>query len=313
MRSSPQALDRGVDLLTLRAFVALAREGRFRRAARALGVQQPTLSRQVQRLEQEFRAKLVVRRPRGITLTAAGERLLLYAEAALSSLEVARVEIADLSGRLQGPVALGALSTVGAYFLPPVIASFRQHHPAVQISVREGLPDGLEALVARGDLDLAISAAPVRREGLTAGTLWREDYVLVVPPGHRLAGAERTVTLAEVTTEPFILAPASRSLEVVEAACAKQGRRPIVVVHTDSLETFKRMVAAGVGITLLPRIITLNPGEWPGTVVTLSPGEASRKVVLLYRNTSHLTPAARALRDAIVHRAGRGLGARIPA
>src|SRR5262249_16837257 len=149
-------------------------------------------------------------------------------------------------------------------------------------------------------LDLAIVDGRLTREGLTAVVLWREDYVLVVPPGHPLVGTQRPVALADVLAEPFILAPASGSKAVVEAAGARRGRKPVVVGQPDNLEGFKRMVAAGVGITLLPRIITLDPDRWPGSVITLTPNDAGRTVVLLHRGASYLTPSARALRDAIV-------------
>ncbi len=296
-----------MDLAAVRAFVALARHGRFTRAAQALGVSQPSLSRQVQRLEKDLGARLVVRAPEGVVLTEAGGRFLAHAEKALASLDAACNELAELGGVPRGAVSLGTLATVGAYVLPAVLAAFHKRHPGVRLTVREGFRDELEALVLRGELDFAIIQLPPRHEELTAVRLWQEDYVLAVPPGHRLARGRRAVALADVADEPFVLIPGGTASQALEAACAERGVRPHVALVTDNVESVRRMVEAGLGLALVPRIMARERTRWRAGLVPLAAGGVHRQVALIHRGTGYLSAAARAVRDAIVAHARREL------
>src|SRR5262245_4327820 len=136
-----------MDLETLRSLVQLARNKRFTTAASALGVSQPTLSRQIQRLEQELGAKLVVRGPREVVLTEAWTRFVVRAEQALLAIDAGVSEVTELGGSPRGSVTVGALPTIAAYALPTVVANFHAKYPHVQILVREGFSDQLESQV----------------------------------------------------------------------------------------------------------------------------------------------------------------------
>ncbi len=297
----------GMDLTAVRAFATLARHGRFTRAAQALGVTQPSLSRQVQRLEKELGARLVVRAPDGVVLTEAGARFLAHAQRALTALDEAAGELAEIAGVAQGAVGIGTLATVGAYVLPAVLAAYHRKHPAVRLTVREGFRDELEALVLRGDLDMAVIQLPPRHEELTAVRLWQEDYVLAVPPEHRLADARRAVALVDVADEPFVLIPGGTASAALEAACSQRGLRPHIALVTDNVESVRRMVEAGLGLALVPRIMARERTRWRAGLVSLSAGGVHRQVALIHRGGSYLTAAARALRDAIVAHARKEL------
>ncbi|HVY45554.1 MAG TPA: LysR family transcriptional regulator [Minicystis sp.] len=287
-----------MDLDHLRAFVALARLRRFTAAARRLSVSQPTLSRHVQQLEREAGAKLVVRSPDGAVLTEAGERLLPHAERALASVDAALAEVGELAGEPRGAVAVGTLATVGAYVLPEAVAAFHRRHPGVRLSIREGFRDELERLVVGGELDLAIIQLPVRHEELAALELWQEDYVLAVPRGHRLASARRPVALTSVVDEPFVAIPGGTATSALEAACAARGSRPEIALVTDNVESVRRMVEAGLGLALVPRIMARDP-RWRAALVPLAAPGVHRRVAIVHRGRGYLTVAARALRDRI--------------
>lgn len=283
----------------LRAFAALARAGRFTAAADALSVSQPTLSRRVQRLERAFGAKLVVRASEGVVLTEAGRRALAHVERALASLSSALAEVGDLGSEPRGVVNIGALPTVGTYALPPVIAAFHRRYPQVRLTVREGFSGTLEALVAGGELDLALVNHPPQHGDLSARRLWVEDYLLAVPPQHRLAG-KRRVALEELLDEPFVVIPGTKAMLAVTALAASRGRAPIVALETDNLASVARMVEAGLGVALVPRLMTGERRGWRAHLVALKEPAVRREVGLVHRGAGYLTAAARALRDIIV-------------
>src|SRR5580692_2154909 len=137
-------IGRDGDVDQLHAFVAVARAGRFTRAARRLGTTQPSLSRRVQQLEAQVGTKLVVRTPSGVVLTSAGERFLAHAERALASVDAGRSAIEELSGEPRGAVALGSQPTISAYVLPPVLARFHARHPEVVLRLREATTEQVE-------------------------------------------------------------------------------------------------------------------------------------------------------------------------
>lgn len=290
----------GMDLVSLRAFVTLARNKRFTGAARTLGVSQPSLSRQLQRLERAVSAKLVVRAPDGVVLTEAGERFLVHAERALASLESGVTQLAEMAGTPKGSVVLGTLPTVAAYVLPPLIARFHRRHPGVRLLLREAFSDALQAGVARGDLDLAITHHPVKREELSAQKLWREDYLLAVPPGHRLAGSTKPIALSSVATEAWVVVPGAPALAAIEAACAERGVHPLIALETDNSESVRRMVEAGLGISLVPRVMTRDRRRWRASLIEVTQGTVYRQLAIVHRGAGYLTAAARALRDAVV-------------
>ena len=242
-----------MDVDQLRAFVAVARAGRFTRAARRLGTTQPSLSRRVQQLEAQVGAKLVVRTPSGVVLTSAGERFLAHAERALASIDAGRTAIEELSGDPRGVVALGSQPTISAYVLPTLLAVFHQHAPRVVLRLREGPADQIEERLASGELDLALMNLPVRRLDLAAQKLWQEEYLLAVPAGHRLAALDRPIALGEAAGEPLVVVPGATATAALFAACEEKGARPNVVVDADNLEAVRRMVERGLGVALLPR------------------------------------------------------------
>jgi DNA-binding transcriptional LysR family regulator len=289
-----------VDVEQLRAFVAVARAGRFTRAARRLGTTQPSLSRRVQQLEVQVGAKLVVRTPSGVVLTSAGERFLPHAERALASVDSGRTAIEELSGEPRGLVALGSQPTISAYILPALLARFHESAPRVVLRLREGLADQIEERLASGELDLALMNLPVRRLDLAAQKLWQEEYLLAVPPDHRLASVDRPIALAEAATEPLVVVPGASATAALFAACEEKGTRPNVVVDADNLEAVRRMVERGLGVALLPRTMAEAANGPKLRAIELARGGVRRQVALVHRGEAYLTAAARTLRAVLV-------------
>lgn len=288
-----------MDLDAVRAFVSVARAGGFTAAAKITGSTQPSLSRRVQQLEVEVGARLVVRAARGISLTRAGERFLVHAERALRSLEAGVTEVDELSEKPHGTVAIGAMPTVGAYVLPDVIAVFHHRHPDVVVKIREGFPEELEDLLARGELDLAIYNLPVRRPDFAVKRLWQEDYLLVVPRDHRLAHAKK-VDLAEIVKEKLVVIRGATATRALEVACEEAGVPPRIVIETDGVESVRRMLVRNIGVALLPRLIVDAEFEHGLRAIEVGKGGLRRQVALVHRGEGYLTAAARALRTLLV-------------
>jgi len=283
----------------LRAFTVLARELRFTRAANLLGVSQPTLSRLVQRLEKQLGAKLVVRGPQGVVLTDAGEHFLSHAARALASIDSGIAEVSELSGEPRGEVKMGALPTIAAYVLPPVVAAFHKAHPAVKLIIHEGFSGALEAKVVRGELDLAMVQYPPKSEEVSALLLWHEEHRLAVPPQHRLAGSKKPVDLQTLVDEHFVVIPGMPGMRKMEELCAAVGKRPQIALETENLESVRRMIEAGLGISLVPALMARDK-RWRVDPIPIAGGIVSRDVCIVHRGAGYLTGGARALRNAII-------------
>ncbi|WNG42688.1 LysR family transcriptional regulator [Archangium minus] len=284
----------------LKAFVQVAREGRLTVAAKQLGVSQPGLSRQLQALETELGVRLLVRAPGGVVLTDAGERFLPHARRALEALAVGTAELGALTSTPRGTVSLGALQSVGTYLLPELVRAFKGRYPEVLPRLSEGLHDELEGRVASGELDLCIVALPLRRVDLVAQKLWEEELVLAVPRGHRLTKLKRPVELSEVVEEPLVVIPGMSGTYALEAACEGKGVKPRVAVEMDSAEGLRRMVERGLGVALLPALMTRDHASRDFDVVEVTKGGPRRQVALVHRGEEYLTAAARALKTFIV-------------
>ena len=197
-------------------------------------------------------------------------------------------------------MALGSQPTISAYVLPALLARFHARNPEVVLKLREGLADQIEERVASGELDLALMNLPVRRVDLAAQKLWQEDYLLVVPVGHRLAAIDRAVVLADVVSEPLVVVPGAHATQALLAACEEKGVSPHVVVDADNLEAVRRMVERGLGVALLPRTMAEATDARRVCALEIARGGPRRQVALVHRGEAYLTAAARALRATIV-------------
>jgi DNA-binding transcriptional LysR family regulator len=281
----------------LRAFLQVALQGRFSTAARELGLSQSGLSRQLQSLEGELGVRLLVRTPAGAVLTDAGERFLPHARRALEALSAARAELEQLSGTPRGPLSVGALPTVGAYLLPGLVAAFARRYPEVHLRLSERHAAELEESISRGTLDLAILSLPVRRADLVAQKLWEEPLVLAVPRGHPLTKLGRAVALTEVVEQPWVVIPGMTGTRALEAACEARGVTPNVVLETDNSEAMRRMVERGLGVALVPELMTRDHEARGFDVVQVAQGGPRRQVALVHRGEGYLTASARAFKE----------------
>ena len=252
-----------MDFQRLAYFVAVARIEHVTRAAESLGITQPALSRAIARLEADLGAALFERTGRTLRLTRSGHILHDSAERAFAELEGARRAIAERLDAGRGTIALGFLHTLGIGLVPELIGAFRAIAPDVTFDLVQNAADVIYARLERGEVDLCFGAQPVGLPGLEWRELYREDLELAVPPGHRFA-ARRSVALAEVSGDAFVaLRPAYSLRQLGDALCAKAGFVPQIAFEGEEVATLRGLVAAGLGVALVPVSRASSPPDPP--------------------------------------------------
>ena len=282
-----------MELRQLQAFTTVADHGSFTTAASRLRLTQSAISHQIKALEEACGVVLFDRSSRVVRLTDAGQVFLGHAKRILAQVENARVAMAELAGGTRGHCRFASLPSVAAYLLPPAIATFQQQYPDVELHLMETLQaQGLVA-VQQGSVDFGILGLPVDDTHLQSMSLMRDEFVLLVPQNHHLA-RRQSITLAELAHERFILYPkggGGRDQFIV--ACHQVGFEPQVAFESDDRETILGLVTAGVGITLMPRLITQHTrANGPVMVESLEP-RLFREVGLVWNPQRYLPQAAR--------------------
>ena len=286
-----------MELQQLRYFVAVVDSGRFTAAARALRVAQPSVSKQVRKLESELGTILLERRRAGVALTDAGEILLPWARRVLADVDGARSEVAGLASLEGGRLSVGATPSLSTVLLPRVLASFHAAHPGVALSVVEAGSRDLVDRLASGDLDLALVILPVPREELFDTTpLLREELVLAVAKHHPLA-RRKTVKISELRGIPLVMFRDGYDLRSATiAACEQAGFHPTFAIEGAEMDGVLRMAAAGMGVAVVPSMVVERGG--PLVAVRLAQPTPSRSVGVAFRRDRHRSRAA----DAFVAR-----------
>jgi DNA-binding transcriptional LysR family regulator len=243
-----------MDLRRLEYFVAVAEELHFGRAAERLHVAQPPLSRQIQRLEAEVGVRLFLRDRHGVELTDAGTALLPEARSTLAQAERAG-EIARRAARgEEGVLDVGFFASIAFSLLPQLARAYTEEHPRVELRLHD-LSSGQQLQALRsGQLDVGLMMRPNSAADLNLETLFVEPMMVVVGEGHALAYSDG-VALRQLADEPFVLFPQSQSPDLHDrliTLCSHAGFTPRVVQEATHMATIISLVAAGVGVSLLP-------------------------------------------------------------
>jgi LysR family hydrogen peroxide-inducible transcriptional activator len=292
-----------MELHQLRYFLAIAQHGSFTAAAEVCHVSQPSLSAQVAKLEGELGGALFERSRHGSHLTPRGVVFRPRALEALSQLESGRSELEELSGLKRGEVTLGCLPTTGAYLLPPILRTFREAHPLIQVRLREESSPTLGKALRESEVDLVIMDEAGLGPGLRSETLFREPLLVAVPPAHPFAGRKK-IELAELAGEPLILMKSGHGFRrIVLDALARAGVEPRVVYESDGIDTVQALVEAGLGLSLVPTMVRKADGPAYLRIAAPTP---SRTILLARRDSSVLSPAAAAMRKAVTQCFGHG-------
>lgn len=288
-----------MEIHQLRYFLAVVQTGSFTRGAERANVSQPSLSAQIAKLEDELGGVLFERGRQGARLTARGRLLHTRAGEIIHQLERVQLEMEELEGLRRGGIHLGCLPATGTYLLPPLLQSFTNTHPGLEVELTEASSPGLAGALRNFEVEMAITDEAGLGPGLEADTLFTEPVILALPLGHHLAGpglAGPGVSLEELKDESFIMMKQSHGFQkIIRESLEGAGVQPRVVLESGEIETIQGLVAAGLGIGLVPRMIRRDTGLAYRSIS--GPNSPSRTLFLLYRALDSLSPAARALRQ----------------
>jgi LysR family hydrogen peroxide-inducible transcriptional activator len=291
-----------MELHQLRYFLAVARDGNFSRAAERCNVSQPSLSQQIQKLEEELGEKLFSRLKRKTVLTAAGEALVPRATRILGDVETARQEVADASRLVRGRVIVGLLPTIAPYLLPPMLLLAAKRCPAVEVVIHEEPTARLLQLAAGCEIDLAVLSSIPPDERFIVEKLHDEELLLALPPGHDLV-ARRSVRMEDLDGERFILMKEGHCLgDQALRICSRHDLQPQVVFRSSQLETIQALITAGAGISLIPEMARQTGRAKSPLYRSLAHPRPTRAINVAWRKEQHHSRAVleivRLLREA---------------
>ncbi len=277
-----------MNLRDLRYLVALAEHKHFGRAADASFVSQPTLSTQIKKLEDELDVALVERTPRKILLTEVGREIAARARHVLDEVEQIKAIARRTKDPESGTLRLGIFPTLGPYLLPHIVPGLRERFPRLELLLTEEKTETLLARLREGRLDAALLALPLHDDQLHAEVLFDEPFLLAVPTQHRLA-KRKALAVDDLESESLLLLEDGHCLrDQALDVCQLAGASERDGFRATSLETLRQMVAANVGITLLPQL-AVRPPVVQSDAIHLLPFRGqppSRRIALVWRKSS---------------------------
>ncbi len=287
-----------MNLRDLRYLVALAEHRHFGRAAQASFVSQPTLSTQIRKIEDELGVALVERTPRKVLLTEVGRDIVDRARAALGEVEAIRAIALRTKDPESGTIRLGIFPTLGPYLLPHVIPRIRRRYPRLELLLFEEKTEIVLTKLREGRLDAGILALPLHDDQLEHEFLFEEPFLLAVPQDHALA-KRRKLKVADLIDQRVLLLEDGHCLrDHALDVCQLAGARERTGFRATSLETLRQMVAAHVGITLLPVLAVQPPiAQTPHVHLIEFAGAdtPSRRIAMAWRKSSAAAPLLRQL------------------
>ncbi|HEX9240851.1 MAG TPA: LysR substrate-binding domain-containing protein [Anaeromyxobacter sp.] len=300
-----------MDVHALRTFIEVARHQNFTRASEVLHVTQPAVSKLVRALEDELGTPLLLRERRRVRLTDAGRVVLDRAQGVLDAMTGIEQEVGALAALRRGRLRVGFPPIVGVAFFPPILGAYHDAHPGIFLELREEGSHHIEALVASRELDVGAVVLPT--DEATFGTMpfVHDELMAVLHPSHPLA-RRKTLALRELRDTPFVLYRPEFALHghIIEA-CRRAGFKPQVASESSHWDFIVALVAANLGVALLPHTISrqLDPAEVRS--VPLVDPVIPWDVALIWRRDRHLPPATRAWIDLCRLRLGAGAPAPI--
>jgi molybdate transport repressor ModE-like protein len=297
-------MDTDLDLHSIRIVRAIAEHGTISAAARALGFSQPAISQHLRRAETRLGVPLVVRAGRGVRLTEPGQVIARHAITITSALDAANGDLAELVGLAAGTVRVAAFPTASSTLIPRLLQTMRARHPGISVNYVEAEPPEAIGMLREGLVDLAITFAypgdrsdPHREGDLDSVPLFTEHVVLALPDSHPLAHDE-AVELALLADERWIAGcPLCRGHLL--AACDAVGVTPQIELETDNAVAVLNLVAAGLGVALLPHLALATAPIPEGATVRSTLPSSDRSIQVVVQAGSRRVPSIAAALETI--------------
>ncbi|TGA95978.1 LysR family transcriptional regulator [Sporolactobacillus shoreae] len=272
-------------------FQKVAQLQHMTKAAEALAISQPALSRSIARLEEELGVSLFERQGRSIILNQYGKLFLKHADRILKEVEITKKEIQSLLDPEYGVVSLGFLHTLGVSIIPDILSGFQGLHPNTKIKLYQNNNISLLKQLESGEIDLCLVHHPLGDPHIEWEKLWDEELFLMVPINHPLA-AKESVTLDEIRNEPIIsMKPGYELRKIADKLCRKVNITPNITFEGEEVTTLAGLVASGLGVALLPDQKDIDEEKvkkvhvkWPS---------CKRQIGLAWYSERYLSPAVR--------------------
>jgi DNA-binding transcriptional LysR family regulator len=305
-----------LNVARLRILSEVAHRGSISAAAEALSYTQSAVSQQVAALEAETGLALLERHPRGVSLTAAGQTLVGHAEGILARLDAAEEALQAIAGLRGGRLHMASFPTAGATLMPRAIASFRAAHPQGELSLAEGEPEEIAPRLRAGELDLALlfefDGERLTSPGMTRRRLLEDPMFLALPREHPLA-RRRRLRLEDLDRQAWVqTSEGSPCARHVVRSCHAAGFEPNVAFESDDYQTVQGLVAAGVGVALIPRLALSSLRE-DIAIRELHPAPPVRSVIAAAPAGARLVPAATAMLGILEEQTAQPAGPSAPA
>ena len=288
----------------LDAFVAVAQSRSLAEASERIHLSQPAISIALRKLEETVGGALFSRSTRQLTLTPEGEAFLPVAIRLLHDWTEAFEDLDELFLKKRGKVSVAALPTLAAGLLPGVIAAFHAHYPRINFALHDVLAEQVNMMVREGRADLGLSVPPFDSEDLAFEPVLEDGYVAVCPLGHPLLERPQ-ITWRQLAGHPFIgINRLSSSRQDIDRIMADVGQPLDIICDASQIATVGRMVAAGVGISVLPKLSFRQIATHGIDYRPLISPDVSRPLGIVQRRRHALSTAATALRDMIINAGG---------
>ncbi|MCD9021098.1 LysR family transcriptional regulator [Cohnella silvisoli] len=289
--------------------IQIATERNFSRAAEKLHIAQPSLSQQLSKLEKELGVLLFKRSTNSVELTYAGSVFVEKAQQIVDMTDQLRREMEDIADMRKGRLVVGSLPMTGSHVLPHVLPAFREAYPNIEIVLIEESTKRLEQLTASGGTDVSLLSLPLVEPTLAYLPVIEEEICLAVPPDHPLAAPEyknAVIPISGLKDEPFVMLKKGQGFRAIaHDLCQSAGFEPRVVFESGNIETVQSLVAAGMGIAFLPKMVTRNDWQVRAPVYLTLEGKPTRTLVIAYRKGRYLSNAAEAFistfRETVAH------------
>ena len=285
-----------MELYQLKYFVEVAREQSFTRAARRLNLAIPALSLQIQSLEKELGASLLIRGRRQTVLTPAGEILFEKAQMLLGIAESVRQSVAEVSELRAGKLTIAFITALGTNWLGDIFRNFRREYPCVNLVLQEETSLGVAALLEDSSVELGFLELPCNNQQFEAKEIWNEPCLAVLPGEHPLAD-KKSIELRQLQRDQFVVNRGAQEERTIDF-CRTDGFEPQIVCECSEQETAISLVQAGLGVMLLPQLAACVLRENLVAMPVRGP-KLIRQIGLISRRGKELSAAARAFVDLI--------------
>jgi len=282
-----------VDVRQLKCFLAIAQEGSISAAAAKLQLAQPSLSQHVAKLEEELGVQLLLRTPRGVTLTESGQTLAHHAQKILDEIALAEQDVRHFSGQPQGMVSIGLPSSLSMILSVPLAETVRHDFPNVTLRLVEAMSGDIQSWVADNSIDLGFLYDVQQLRHFNARPLFEEQLFLVSAPDNWAEPIDKSISLQSVGSLPLVLPSRKHGLrEMIERFARAKNISLNVVLEIDALSQIKALVARASAYTILAHAAVLDEVERGDLIIVPIRDPMMTRVVSLVRNPKHIVTRA---------------------